>query len=142
MRRTLAKSASFKIVNDYESAVLVDTKHGTELDLKEHYGDPSCALISIDETYFVVGGEGITLFAFERGEQEYFRPGKPPHADMKEPWSVHAIRAEPDNSCRILFDPWSNYASVWRLSFTDGQVEKLQDGPLLKDEPYREDIDF
>ena len=140
--KTLAESLSYRIDHAFEAVFVVDKRHGTEQQIADHYGDPSCAVIAADETWFAVGGEGVTLFDFERGAQEFFRPGSPPNEDVKTPWFVHAMRRDGDHGCRILFSPWDDYASVWRLRVPDCRLAKLRDGPSLKDEPYREDVDF
>jgi hypothetical protein len=60
MRRILAESANFIITHEFESAFATEKRTGREIALGSHYGDPTCAAIALDESWFAVGGEGVT----------------------------------------------------------------------------------
>jgi len=149
-RVTLADSSSFQIYHVDEAVLLINKSNGGEWQIADHHGDPTCAVIAADGTWFAVGGEGVTLFDFDRGGQDYFRRRGVSESELepefrqsgKEYWGVHDMRLEADGGCRFLFDPWSDYASVWRLNIAASAFTKLRDGPSLKDEPWREGVDF
>ncbi len=46
------------------------------------------------------------------------------------------------DNLRVLVDPWSRNASVWRLNPSTGELSKLRDGPDLRDQPYQECIQY
>jgi len=75
--RELARSASYTVVHEYESAS-VRSSAGWQLQVGEFYGDPQVALIDTNARWCAVAGEG--LIVCELGPQgrctTYFRePG-------------------------------------------------------------------
>ena len=138
----LAKSESYYLGHEYETVVLVERASGVEQVIADHYGDPTCAVIGPDETWAIVGGEGVTFFDFKGGRTEFFRKGSPPIDRSESTWFVHDMRLDGPDKVRILFDPWSKYASVWLLRCLDLQLVKIKDGPILIGKPYREKIEF
>lgn len=73
MRTPLAESENFVVTHEYELAFVTERRTGRELDLGSHYGDPICAVIAPDESWFAVGGEGITGLHQRLGEFSFFR---------------------------------------------------------------------
>ena len=59
MRRTLAESPHFVVTHEFELAYATEKATGREIFLGDHYGDPTCAVIAPDESWFAVGGEGV-----------------------------------------------------------------------------------
>lgn len=138
----LAESEAYRIERVYELAYLVDKKHRLRLAIGDFYGDPDCALIAPDETWFAVGGDGLVYYDFERGIRSFFRVGHAPEPRKSDPTFLHDMRLNDETSIRILLDPWADYASVWRLHVPELSLTKLMDGPSLVDEPWREDVKF
>jgi hypothetical protein len=73
MRIVLAESANFVVEHEYELAFARDKRSGREVHLGSHYGDPTSAVIASDETWFAVGGEGVTGFHRTFGEFSLLR---------------------------------------------------------------------
>ncbi|GFO63255.1 hypothetical protein M1B72_11015 [Geomonas paludis] len=140
--KLLAESANYLICHDFEQAYLVRKTSGSRTEIGRHYGDPVAALIGPDESWFVTAGEGIVYFDFKQGMRSFFRESNTHGDDQPAPAFVHAIRFEPPAAVRILIDPWSPCASVWSLDVRTLQLVKIQDGPSLADQPYREDVAF
>jgi hypothetical protein len=73
MRRTLAESANFVVSHEFELAFATEKSTGREMSIGSHYGDPTCAVIAPDESWFAVGGEGVTVMHRRRGELTFLR---------------------------------------------------------------------
>lgn len=76
MKRLLAQSEHFKIVSDYEYVDLVFNKPSLfrsrdNIYIGDFYGDPTCALISRDEKYLVVGGNGLIIYYLREPYSSY-----------------------------------------------------------------------
>lgn len=144
----LAESTRFCVGNRFESVFVRDLSSGAEEQIAEHYGGPSCAVISPDDSWIVIGGEGLTVYRpEERVSTNFFRPkwfrrSFPPGLKLKDAWRVHAMRIDEESAVRILFDPWSEYSSVWKLRVSIKEFIKLYDGPSLVDEHYRDEVEF
>lgn len=73
MRQTLAESANFVVSHEFELAFATEKRTGSEMSVGSHYGDPTCAVIAPDESWFAVGGEGVTVMHRRRGELTFLR---------------------------------------------------------------------
>jgi hypothetical protein len=69
----LAESPRFVVAHEFEIAYLIEKATGKRYHMGDHYGDPRCALISPNEDWVVVGGEGLRLFDFTGEVYEYLR---------------------------------------------------------------------
>ncbi|MCP5024549.1 MAG: hypothetical protein GY930_22645 [bacterium] len=121
---------------------LVEKSTGLETELTDHYGNPSCGVIGPNEDWVVVGGCGLELHRIGGESEVLFRQGMSPLGEAQEYWFVHDMRLEGTDTVRILFDPWDKYASVWTVRCPEFKLCKIQDGPSLADEPYRDNVDF
>ena len=117
--------------------IIIDRATGQETSAGDHYGNPTCGVIAPDESWFVTGGDGLVVFTFDGGEKTYLRHLTPPDF-----YSVMAMRLETPTSVRFLADPWSERASVWTFAPLTGELHKLHDGPDLREEPYRDEVEF
>jgi hypothetical protein len=135
--RTLAESSQYVLGHSYEHVCVIERRSGAPHLAGDHYGDPTCGLIGLDETWFVAGGEGLTLFTFRDGIVEFLRG---PNED--DAYFVKGMRLEAEGTVRVLVDPWSDKASVWRLFPDEARVEKLRDGPDLRFKPWRADVEY
>lgn len=142
--QTLAESPHFILGHSYETVSVVNREDSVTFLAGEHYGDPGCGLITEDEAWFVTAGEGIQCYSSHTGLLTFFRRGfSPIETQFSEPsWHVHSITLESLHVIRVLIDPWSKHASVWRLDLDKQTLEKLSDGPFLADSPYQELVEF
>ena len=71
--RTLAESANYAIVHEFEDVFILEKSTGRTIGLGSHYGDPQVGLIAPDESWFAAGGEGITFYDRVHGFHEFLR---------------------------------------------------------------------
>lgn len=138
--RNLAESPKFVLAHEYETAFAINRHTGERHPIGEHYGDPTCALISPDEDWFLVGGEGLTFLDLNRGRRDFLRRSE--EAITAHVYFVSAMRIDGPRSVRILVDPWSEEASTWQLDLEALAILKVADGPCLTGKPWREDVTF
>lgn len=60
--KQMAESNNYLILNEYEKVFLKLKATSQLILIGEFYGDPDFALISDDETYCAVGGEGVIIY--------------------------------------------------------------------------------
>jgi hypothetical protein len=60
--KVLAESNSYQILNEYESVLLRVKETSQLINIGDFYGDPQVALISNDEKYCVMGGDGVIIY--------------------------------------------------------------------------------
>jgi len=135
--RLLAESTRYVLGHSHEQVYVIEKPSGAPQRAGDHYGDPACGLIGPGDTWFLAGGEGLTLFTFRDGVVELLRGSS--EADT---YFVKQMRLEQEGTVRILVDPWSDKASVWRLFPDEARLEKLHDGPDLRSEPLRDDVEY
>jgi hypothetical protein len=70
----------------------------------------------------------------------FFRKGCRP--DPEETYFIHSMRPDGKGQVRILIDPWSGFASTWKLDVKTLSLSKLRDGPSLSDEPYQDEVEY
>lgn len=140
--RILAQSESYTLGHVYEAVVLIDKRKGTHTFIADHFGDPCCGVIGPNEDWFAAAGDGVTLHRIGESDVNFFRAGCRPFSESQNCRSVHHMRAEGADGVRILLDPWSTFASVWTLRCTDLEIRKVQDGPSLTEQLYRDDVDY
>jgi hypothetical protein len=142
--RTLAESPRFVLGHSFESVWVVSKENGRQHQAGSHHGDPTVGLITQDEEWFVTGGEGLQCYSLRKGLFTFFRHGTAPldHHSTGLCWHVHDAKLEASDVVRVLIDPWSPLASVWRLKLGCQSVFKLADGPVLVDVPYRDSVEF
>ena len=133
--RLLAASRRYVLEHAYETVFVLCRATGQRTAVAFHHGDPVCGIIAPDETWFATAGEGVAVFRFDGGSTTYLRDGGTP-------WHVSAMRLEGSDTLRFLVDPWSDQASVWQLHPGTRHLVKLRDGPYLRDQPYRETVDY
>lgn len=145
--RELVRTAGYAIRAEFEDVEVVGLRCGTRWSLGDHYGDASCAVITPDERWFVSGGYGITCRRLDSGILHFFRPGTPPvwpceFGGAPDAAFVRDLRVGPDGSVLVLVDPWSEFASIWRLGLDPVRVDFVQRGPDLRGTPYSERDDI
>jgi hypothetical protein len=117
--RILAESKNYFLSHDFENVYVEHKHHGKENYLiGSHYGDPTCGIISPDETWFLAGGLGLSYFDFQRGavtlmyeDYKVIRNAKGHITKLANPdvhYFIHSIKLETENSARILVDLGQN----------------------------------
>src|SRR5262245_9483667 len=71
--RILRETENFRITHDYEFVRAIDNRSGARIDLGSHYGDPTDAIVSMDERWIIVIGDGITAKEIDGELHEFFR---------------------------------------------------------------------
>ena len=69
----LAESINYIITSEYETVNLEIKNRNQTIIIGDFYGDPCVALISEDETFCLVGGEGIIIYYLQDPFSEYQR---------------------------------------------------------------------
>jgi hypothetical protein len=132
-RRMLAASNDHVLEYEYETVFAYWRVNGQLKIVGDHLGDPACGVIAPDGSWFAVGGEGVSVFT-RSGEANTF---------LRHPlFHVSAMKLDGNDSVRILVDPSSDNASVWRLAPATRDLVKLRDGPGLRDEPLQENVPY
>jgi hypothetical protein len=112
--RILAESKHFVVGHLFEQAFVIRKSDGTEHPAGDHYGDPSVALIAPDESWFLVGGEGLTFFNPHVGVLEFLRPT---------PTNEVTVRYESPNGRAVSFEALASHTKesvfVDRLELTE-----------------------
>lgn len=68
----LASSDNYELMNEYESVYLFDKNTKKKgLLVADFYGDPTDAIISIDEKYCVVVGCGVVVYFLNKPYEQY-----------------------------------------------------------------------
>ena len=69
--KQMAESNNYLILNEYEKVFLKLKATSQLILIGEFYGDPDVALISDDETYCAVGGEGVIIYYLRDPFEEF-----------------------------------------------------------------------
>lgn len=69
--KQMAESNNYIILNEYEKVFLKLKATSQLILIGEFYGDPDVALISTDERYCAVGGEGIIIYYLSSPFKEF-----------------------------------------------------------------------
>ncbi len=69
--KQMAESNNYIILNEYEKVFLKLKETSQLILIGEFYGDPDVALISADETYCAVGGEGVIIYYLNSPFEEF-----------------------------------------------------------------------
>jgi hypothetical protein len=131
--RVIAESKNYLLEHEYETVFAHCRATGRRTVIGYHHADPTCGVIAPDESWFVTGGEGVSVFVLSGGGNTYLRDPV---------FHVSAMKLDGNDNVRFLVDPWSANASVWRLNPSTGDILKLRDGPDLRNEPYQENVRY
>ena len=92
--------------------------------------DPTCALISDNNQWCLVGGDRLLLWT----------PNETFEIDDDNIKPIEAFRQIDSNMVHILTDPWSDYSAIWEFNIQTKQSRKLRDFNDYKDKEYTEDV--
>ena len=111
--KILARSENYIITHEWEIAYLIRLKDNYKVIVGEFYGDPSCAFISEDERYCIIGGHGFIVYNI----QEPFIPyeynkktdqWKKFYRDKdNELWIDSIYNGDIKNEVKIVVDPYN-----------------------------------
>jgi hypothetical protein len=135
--RILDESSNFLLWHEFEEVWLTDKRTDRKLYIGRHYGDPVQGIIGPDESWFLTAGEGLLFLDFSRKTHEFLRGGMDGAAIF-----VHSMRVQDEKNIRVLLDPWSDYPGTMVLHIDTLTLERISEGPSLKGEPWREEVDF
>lgn len=132
-RRVLAESNDYVLEHEYETVFACRRANGECKIVGHHHSDPTCGVIAPDGSWFAAGGEGLSVFTHSGGIETFLRNPL---------FYVAAMKLDGNDTIRVLVDPWSDNASVWRLAPSTGKLTKLRDGPDLRNEPFQENVPY
>lgn len=69
--KILAESVKYVIFYEYEKVFLYIKENEKRILIGEFYGDPYTAVISYDESFCVIGGEGIIVYYLKEPFEEF-----------------------------------------------------------------------
>ena len=69
--KQMAESNNYLILNEYEKAFLQLKDNSQLILIGEFYGDPDVAIISDDENFCAVGGEGVIIYYLRDPYEEF-----------------------------------------------------------------------
>ncbi|MBC8053194.1 MAG: hypothetical protein H7Y13_09020 [Sphingobacteriaceae bacterium] len=128
--RKLYETSNWTVGYIYEYAYLTDKSNGTTILLGGFIYDPTCALISDENLWCVVGGDKLLIWAPNEAYEIV-------DDNLK---NIGALRQVDSNTIHILTDPWSENSAIWEFSIRTRQRRKLRDFNDYKDKEYTEDI--
>jgi len=116
--RKLEENEEFIIGHIFEDAYLIEKKTKKELYLGDFYGDPTCALISSDNSWCLVAGEGLVCWRRHHGIMHI--------KDDELKW-IHEMKQIGPYDADFLIDPFSEKAAIWRFNIMSSAKQKLKD---------------
>lgn len=127
---SLYKTDLLEIGYIYEEAYLINTETKENIYIGYFYGDPTCAFISDDNSWSVVGGEVLVLIKNYK------------IITIDEIRDIFAFKPIDKDNIQILTHPWSEDSSIWQLNIESVECTKIQPFDKYKDKEYTEDIDW
>ena len=142
--RTLAESTNLLLGHVYEDVFVVRKDDPqVRIPVGDHHGDPTGGLIDPAERWVVSVGVGVCFFRLVEGDvRRFLESGFPREDGTDMPAPVVDARLDENGEIRILVDPYSDHASTWALNPDTLELRKLSDGPDLRGQPYREDVEY
>ena len=110
--KILARSKNFIITHECETAYLIRLKDNHKIMVGEFYGDPSCAFISEDEKYCIIGGYGFILYYIHEPFIPYDNNKKTDQWSefyrdkYNELWIDSIYNGDDVNEVKIIVDPY------------------------------------
>jgi hypothetical protein len=117
----------------YEKVYLTDKQINNDQYLGSVYGDPSCGIISSDNSFCLAGGAD-TLILWNRGDIR--------HIDDKDLYAVFDIKQVGSDEVEILTDPWSENSAIWSFRIDTLEKIKMRDFAEYIDKEYTDKIEW
>lgn len=114
--RVLAETGTFCVGHEFEYAYLIDKRKKQEIFLGDFYGDPSCAVISINNDWCAVGGEHLVVWIKEKGIiilEGYY------------PQWILELKQRSDQELEILVESEHGISDVWLMSILTLERTKI-----------------
>ena len=143
MERQLDETKNYSLVSLYEDANLVDKNSGSKIFVGDFYGDPELGIISKQEDWCVIAGEGIVLCDIQDGYRLWAAFRDTRHDETKlflskedslevqdlitKPHGIFVTTMKVSRSgiVEIQLDPMSTYTSRWSLNVKKKSLKKL-----------------
>jgi hypothetical protein len=101
---------------------------GGRIELADHYGDPTCAVINSINGWCATGGEGLVVSIFNDGfpseskpinlqnvtQRELWRRRNPPPIEPY--WGIEGMWLFEDDLIRVVVDPISDHAGLYEVN--------------------------
>lgn len=117
----------------YEKVYLTHKQTDNDQYLGSIYGDPSCGIISSDNSFCIVGGTDALILWKEEGTK---------YVHDKNLYSAFDIRQVNPSEVEILIDPWSEKSAIWSFNIDTLAKEKIRDFVEYRDKEYTDNIEW
>ncbi|MBB4037560.1 hypothetical protein GGR21_003480 [Dysgonomonas hofstadii] len=117
----------------YEKVYLKNKQTNNTQYIGSVYGDPSCGIISSDNSFCIVGGTD-TLILWNKEGIKYI--------DDVDLHSAFDIRQTNTNKINILIDPWCEKSAIWTFKIDTLEKEKIRDFIEYRDKEYTDDVEW
>lgn len=128
----LHETDEFVLGHIFEQVYLTEKTTDRVVFIGDFYGDPSCGLISRDNTWCLVGGATLILWT-EMGVTEI--------EDSNLRWACK-LRQTDTNTVEILIDPWADTSSIWEFNTHTRERTRIKNFDDYKNKEYTDDIDW
>jgi hypothetical protein len=133
MERILTKSNDYIISYEYEIVMLELIGKKKKIVIGDFYGDPETAFISTDESYCVIGGDGLIIYYLKEPfiEYEYGKKSKQwieIFREINDIWWVYDIeKGSSIERIKFRIDPNDDKdrAGTYEVNVYTAQVKKL-----------------
>lgn len=128
----LHETDKFVLGHVFEQVYLTEKATERVIFIGDFYGDPSCGLISRDNTWCLVGSATLILWT-EMGVTEI--------EDSNLRWACK-LRQTDTNTVEILIDPWADNSSIWEFNTHTRERTRIKNFDDYKNKEYTDDIDW
>jgi hypothetical protein len=107
------------------------------IELADHYGDPTCAVINSLNGWCATGGEGLAVSSFKGGFPSGSKPINPQDVTQRELWrrsnpppigpywAIEGMWLYEDDLIRVVVDPISDHAGLYEVNVRTLEWRKL-----------------
>lgn len=134
--RMLCENSVFLIGHIYETAYCYNKLTKQEFEIHKFIGDPTCAIISPNSDWYLVGGDCLILKKWNTDS----------YSLLEKLSDIHSLRAIDAYTIQILTDPWAAYSSIWQLELNlssliqPTRLTKIKYFTEYKNKPYTENV--
>ncbi len=108
------ESKTLMLVSIYENGYLLHLDREEVTFLNWFYGDPTCALISQDSKWVIMGGDDLFII---------WNQGVITEVDIKGAFDVRQTDTE---TVHILIDPWYDNSAIWELNIATQDLKMIR----------------
>lgn len=128
--KCLYKTDYLEVGGIYENVYLTNNRTKEYIYIGSFYGDATCAFISENNSWCVVGGDILILFRDCKSLK------------INEIKDVFDLKLIDENNIQILTHPWSVHSSIWQLNIESLEYTRIQIFDKYKDKEYTENIEW